>query len=54
MLFQHSGMLYVDEMIVPNTSINDIDENRVKEYLSKISDDIDLPIVNHTEILSSY
>ncbi len=42
-LFQHSGMLYVDEMIVPNTSINDIDENRVKEYLSKISDDIDLP-----------
>lgn len=42
-LFQYSGMLYVDEMIVPNTSIEDIDNEKVMEYLSKISSDIDRP-----------
>ena len=42
-LFQYSGMLYLDEMIVPNTSINDIDESKIKDYLSIISDEIDVP-----------
>lgn len=43
-LFQQSGSLYVDEMIVPNTSIADIDSDKVEEYLRKIDEDnIDLP-----------
>lgn len=43
-LFQQSGSLYVDEMIVPNTSIADIDSDKVEEYLKKIDEeDIDLP-----------
>lgn len=35
-LFQQSGSLYVDEMIVPNTSIADIDGDKVEEYLKKL------------------
>ena len=43
-LFQQSGSLYVDEMIVPNTSIADIDSDKVEEYLRKIDEEnIDLP-----------
>lgn len=43
-LFQQSGSLYVDEMIVPNTSIADIDSDKVEEYLKKIDEEaIDLP-----------
>ena len=42
-LFQQSGMVYVDEMITPNTSIADIDEKKVMDYLGKIGDDTDLP-----------
>jgi predicted HTH transcriptional regulator len=42
-LFQQSGMVYVDEMIIPNTSIADIDEKKVMDYLDKIGDDTDLP-----------
>lgn len=43
-LFQQSGSLYVDEMIVPNTSIADIDNGKVEEYLRKIDEeDIDFP-----------
>lgn len=43
-LFQQSGSLYVDEMIVPNTSIADIDSGKVEEYLRKIDEEnIDLP-----------
>ena len=43
-LFQQSGSLYVNEMIVPNTSIADIDRDKVEEYLRKIDEeDIDLP-----------
>ena len=37
-LFQQSGTLYTDEMIVPNTSINDIDKDKVEVYLKKIDD----------------
>ncbi|MCR5453991.1 MAG: putative DNA binding domain-containing protein, partial [Bacteroidales bacterium] len=35
-LFQQSGQLYVDEMIVPNTSFEDVDKEKVIEYLTKI------------------
>ena len=35
-LFQQSGQLYVDEMIVPYTSFEDIDKEKVIEYLTKI------------------
>lgn len=42
-LFQQSGMVYIDEMIIPNTSITDVDEKKVMEYLGKIGDNTDLP-----------
>lgn len=42
-LFQQSGLLFVDEMIVPETSMADIDKDKVQEYLQKINeDDVDL------------
>ncbi len=37
-LFQQNGLLYADEMIVPNTSLDDIDVAKIKNYLSKIDD----------------
>jgi len=37
-LFQQNGLLYVDEMVVPNTSISDIAKYKVDEYLEKIDD----------------
>lgn len=37
-LFQQSGIVYVDEMIIPNTSIDDIDKPKVDSYLRKIHD----------------
>lgn len=37
-LFQQNGYLFVDEMIVPNTSIEDIDTEKVAAYLEKIDD----------------
>lgn len=37
-LFQQSGIIYVDEMIIPSTSISDIDQSKVDEYLRKIHD----------------
>ena len=38
-LFQQSGLVYVDEMIVPETSMAEIDKDKVQEYLEKISED---------------
>ena len=38
-LFQQSGLIYVDEMIVPNTDFSDIDREKVAFYLSKIDGD---------------
>ena len=38
-LFQQSGVVYVDEMIVANTDIKDIDSNKVKEYIQRIVKD---------------
>ena len=38
-LFQQNGLLYADEMIVPNTGIDDISDNAISEYLTKIGDE---------------
>ena len=35
-LFQQSGLVYVDEIVVPNTSINDIDSSKLDKYLKRI------------------
>jgi len=35
-LFQQSGSVYVDEMIVPNTSIKDIDISKVEKYIKAL------------------
>jgi predicted HTH transcriptional regulator len=40
-LFQQSGKIFVDEMIVPGTSINDISKDKVLEYVQKIQKDFD-------------
>ena len=32
-LFQQSGSLYVDEMIIPNTSVADVDKSKVEKYM---------------------
>ena len=37
-LFQQNGLLFADEMIIPNTSIDDIDTDKIKTYLEKIGD----------------
>ena len=43
-LFQQSGLIYVDEMIVPETGIDDINEKKVEEYLTNIGQkEIDVP-----------
>lgn len=38
-LFQQSGLVYVDEMIVPDTSFADVYKDKVQEYLEKMQDD---------------
>ena len=38
-LFQQNGLTYVDELIVPYTSISDLNQNKIREYLAKIDDD---------------
>lgn len=38
-LFQQSGSVYVDEMIVPDTSYADVYKEKVQEYLEKMQDD---------------
>ena len=40
-LFQQSGRLYVDEMTVANTSVNDIEKDKVAEYINKSQNDIE-------------
>lgn len=35
-LFQQSGLIYVDEMIVPNTAFSDLNKEKIAAYLSKI------------------
>jgi predicted HTH transcriptional regulator len=35
-LFQQSGSLYVDEMIIPNTSEVDVDKSKVEKYIKTI------------------
>ncbi len=44
-LFQQSGILYVDEMIVPYTSIDDIEFSKVEQYVKVIQNhDLDVKI----------
>ena len=38
-LFQQSGLIFADEMVVPNTSIDDVEDRLVKDYLAKIDDE---------------
>ncbi|WP_191015550.1 RNA-binding domain-containing protein [Treponema zioleckii] len=38
-LFQQSGLIYVDEMIVPNTAFSDLNKEKICAYLSKIDGD---------------
>ena len=58
-LFQQSGQLYVDEMIVPDTSFDDVDKEKVIEYLTKIDgferdkDDITSLLCNNINILKN-
>ncbi len=35
-LFQQSGSLYIDEMIVPNTSVDEVNRDRVSKYMKAI------------------
>lgn len=46
-LFQQSGILYMDEMIIPNTSIDDIKFSKVEQYIraihkSDVEDEIEI------------
>ncbi|MDR2732162.1 MAG: putative DNA binding domain-containing protein, partial [Fibromonadaceae bacterium] len=50
-LFQQSGLLYVDEMIVPNTSITDISKDKVNHYLKQILQDFDDSEIIHNDAL---
>lgn len=38
-LFQQSGLLYIDELKVPYTSVEDVCEEKVKKYLEAVSDE---------------
>lgn len=40
-LFQQSGLVYTDEIIVPGTAIADVDKDRVANYLEKIGAETD-------------
>ena len=35
-LFQQSGILYLDEMIIPHTSISDVDASKVEKYVKAV------------------
>lgn len=46
-LFQQSGLVYVDEIVVPNTSINDIDSSKLDKYLKRIDqEEFDVPLLS--------
>ena len=46
-LFQQSGLVYVDEIVVPNTSINDIDSSKLDKYLKRIDQqEFDVPLLS--------
>ncbi|MBP6662277.1 MAG: putative DNA binding domain-containing protein [Paludibacter sp.] len=40
-LFQQSGLLYIDELIVPNTSIVDIKKEKIDDYVGRVLKDKD-------------
>lgn len=47
-LFQESGLVFVDEMKIPGTSIADIDKDKVVEYVEKITGDTMVEEINET------
>jgi len=49
-LFQQSGLLYVDEMIVPYTSIDDVEFSKVKKYVESIQKGETEPVIEITDI----
>ena len=40
-LFQHSGMAFVDRMIIADTSITDVNKDKVRDYIKRISQNPD-------------
>ncbi|MDR0546035.1 MAG: putative DNA binding domain-containing protein [Dysgonamonadaceae bacterium] len=53
-LFQQSGGLYIDEMIVSNTSVSDIYKDKVLEYVQKIQKDFDdIDKINDTQLFNN-
>lgn len=48
-LFQQSGNVYIDEMIIPNTSVDDIDISKVERYIHAIhKSDVEKIEINET------
>lgn len=43
-LFQQSGVVYIDEIIVPNTSNDNVNKEKISNYLEKIGDTEDVII----------
>ncbi|GHT85308.1 hypothetical protein FACS1894137_09420 [Spirochaetia bacterium] len=50
-LFQESGAVYADEMIVPDTGEADIDKEKIEEYLSQLSSSLgDRPTILNKQL----
>jgi predicted HTH transcriptional regulator len=49
--FASSGLLYLDEMPVPGSSMNDINKDKVQEYLDAIEGNSEVPTPEITETL---
>lgn len=55
-LFQQNGLMYLDELIVPNTDSEDIDMDKIKAYIAKIEDtdaDINNTLFQNINILKN-
>ncbi len=53
-LFQQSGLLYIDELIVPNTSIVDIKKEKVDDYVGRVLKDKDaIASINESQLLQN-
>ena len=49
-LFQQSGLLYIDEMIVPDTSMDDVDNSKVEKYMEVIQKGETEPLIEINDI----
>lgn len=53
-LFQQSGILYLDEMVVPQTSIVDVESAKVEQYLKAIQKrEIEAPVEITEKLLNN-